>query len=589
MKLIRFQFSCSRPVPLYAQLCNQYLSHEDLTITVGYHHKAYFIEAEGNLAQLTSLADAIAVDFLISVWLIEASTTLITSRQGSYQLLDSDGPQLPFCQQCQPDFGDNQAPHFGHINQVCSHCYGQNNLSFDAKALTAQDLKGLSHTLMECGQLTLPANLSLDAQAIHLSLKSSQKTGRELLLICNPNSLNSHFFLTDQQVLALSSIEKPVICARTKPSHPQLSAPLYNLSFANSRLLLVICEHLRQRGIDWIYLHKDTWSPALIQLDNVWLESESILPVTLSRSLKPLFDSAVAAHYYAYVEDGSYHVKRIASNQDLSNSSPADNKDTPTQDAHYSQCALHSAHLELRDASCKNSAVLYLSERFGGQLLTIDGKSNAEVFLQLPRLPQLGHQLVAHLASSPQQQILTKFNTVFGDDYQRLLELDLADKADTLSALWAVGAVILGLKSRSLTVADLRDALIAAAMDHHGKNAPRIDYPLIATDDNRSINWCKTLGSLMSFRLADNTNTAKLAFGMQDSLADYLANWIEHLDSSIGITSLTLAGSEWSNPVLARQISLRIGKNTPIIFNQRLDIDGNNLAIGALLLKQRRK
>ncbi|GMA81824.1 hypothetical protein GCM10025855_13570 [Shewanella glacialipiscicola] len=88
MKNIRFDFTCSRQVPLYAHLCNQYLNYDALNINigcdgqnnVGQHN--YFIEALGEQAQLEQLADAIATDFLISAWLIDSSIKVIDEHQG---------------------------------------------------------------------------------------------------------------------------------------------------------------------------------------------------------------------------------------------------------------------------------------------------------------------------------------------------------------------------------------------------------------------------------------------------------------------------------------------------------------------------
>ena len=74
---------------------------------------------------------------------------------------------------------------------------------------------------------------------------------------------------------------------------------------------------------------------------------------------------------------------------------------------------------------------------------------------------------------------------------------------------------------------------------------------------------------------------------MQDSLADYLSNWIEHIDLNIGVHNIALAGNELINETLCKRISLRLGKNFPLVINRSLDLDGDNLAVGALYVKQR--
>ncbi|MGS0728935.1 Kae1-like domain-containing protein, partial [Shewanella sp. 0m-11] len=139
-----------------------------------------------------------------------------------------------------------------------------------------------------------------------------------------------------------------------------------------------------------------------------------------------------------------------------------------------------------------------------------------------------------------------------------------------------------------LTKTALCDFVVARAMCHKGANAPRIDFPLTRGEAFRSLNWCKTLGTIISFRLAEADNIDKLAFGMHDSFADYICNWIEHLDQNISIKSVVIAGSSFANEVLAERVALRLGKNFNLNTNTLMDLDGLNLAAGALYLKQRR-
>ena len=93
---------------------------------------------------------------------------------------------------------------------------------------------------------------------------------------------------------------------------------------------------------------------------------------------------------------------------------------------------------------------------------------------------------------------------------------------------------------------------------------------------------------MLSFRIAGNGDPSQLAFAMQDSLADYFANWLEHIDLNIGLQQIALAGDELTNETLCKRISLRIGKNFPLVINRSLDLDGDNLAVGALYAKQRK-
>ncbi|MBW8184930.1 Kae1-like domain-containing protein [Shewanella nanhaiensis] len=579
MRNIRFEFTCSRPVPLYAHLCDQYLKIEGLSITIGLNKFTYFIEARGDLKSLGQLADQIAQDFLLSVWLIDSQILLIDTPIGSRTPLTSSIVEQEFCQICVPQFGDNQSPQFGDIGLTCECCQGQTRLQEDHRYLSYADISALVDTLLSQKALTLPG-----LPAITLSLDPGVSSSQNNLLICNPNNLNALFHLQEHHVLALSSIEKPWITARPVCNHSKLTAPLYNLHFAHNRLLIVIAERLKQKGITWVYYYSNNPVTPLAWVESGWCELKSTKqnqPIFLpfANMIEPLHDEACYSGVTAKWNKGKLSCCSDIKTLEADTFSHIDSKDAAT-------CALHAGSLEYSQQ--KNCAVLYFSQHNTNQIVTLDGKRNLELFFSFPELPSTGYDIYYQLEQSSQRQVLEKFKHSYPQDYIRLLDLHFDKPTDNLQTLWAIAAVILGLPSKSLSKKALSDALISSAMSHRGVNAPRIDYPLTRGEAHRSLNWCKTLGCLMSFRLADDKEHHKLAFGMQDSLADFIANWIEHLDQNFGIKSVILAGDEFANQVLSQRISLRLGKNFPLKVNRQLDIDGNNLAIGALYLNKRR-
>ena len=631
MKNIRFDFTCSRRVPLYAHLCNQYLNYDALNISIGcdkQHHfgpYTYFIEAQGEQAQLEQLADAIAQDFLISTWLLDSGIKVIEEPQGSKTLLAFSPPEssqaaivsqaiAPFCQQCYPLIGDNQSPQFGAIDLACPCCKGETQLTPAQKALTLSDIKAMAQHLLTQGALTLNAadglRLSLTpfantlftnalftyAQPTHTQSVNGSFSERPQLLICNPNTLNAHFCLKDHQVLALSSIEKPLICARPTQAHDKLGAPLYDICFAYSRVILVLGEVLRQKGIDWVYIQGQHNRPKLAWVDGAWAQVSSQSMAVIKHFIAPEpRREKVSFHGYQVQWQ---HAKRSHSPLgELSVAAPStdgwDNDNGPNVGNHTTtDCALFGALLNgkfTHPKQAKNAAVIYLSYTHASQIVTCDNKGDTELFFALPELPDNGYEIFHQLDSSPQKAVAQRFKSLFPDDYLKLLSLKLHGRRDNLQSLWAIAAILIGLNPQEYTQSPetLSDALMAAAMRYHGANAPRIDYPLTKGEAHRSLNWCKTLGTVLSFRVAGNDDPSQLAFAMQDSLADFIANWLEHIDLNIGVHNITLAGNELVNETLCKRISLRLGKNFPLVINRSLDLDGDNLAVGALYVKQR--
>ncbi|WP_394201994.1 NiFe hydrogenase [Shewanella waksmanii] len=583
MNIVKFEFVCSRPVPLYAHLCNHYLTSKQVDITVSFTDNCYLIEASGEQAQLEQLADDIAERFLVSAWLVDSSITLIEQRLGSKTPLPVEPMALAFCQECMPRFGDNQHADFANIALPCPHCQGEKRLNSDTLAASASDLRAMAKHLITHGKLTL-------GKDIVLSLKPSSVTARPSLLVCNPNTINAQFHLNDRQVLALSSIEKPYITARAIERHPSLDLPLYDLCFANSRILVIIAELLRQQGIDWVYIIEPQRPAPMAYINGAWVSvnqgnpNSDLSPLSITSSLDALHENSLISHG-GYVYRGQHHQQRY---QVSVEQQPKPLETQNLGDIEMGRCAFNSVLIEHQIE--KHAAMVFFSEHHGGQIQTLDGKKQQQLFFTLPKLPQSGYEIFHQLEQSPQQTVLLKFKQQFPHDYLRLLDLKLPDNRQNLRCLHAVAALILGIETPQLSVDQLSDALVANALAHRGSNAPRVDFTLTRGEAHRSLNWCRMLGSLMSFRLADDTPNCqqRLAFGIHDSFADYLANWIEHLDQNVGVKAVALLGDEWQNSALTQRVQLRVGKNFKIITNQRLDIDGNNYAIGALRLNKRR-
>ncbi|MBR9728031.1 NiFe hydrogenase [Shewanella intestini] len=601
MHHIQFEFICSQPVPLYGHLCQEYIARHVFNISASQftgeeHNTHYVIEATGSQAELETLAEDIAEHFLLSVWLVDSKMQLVKERQYPTSSLGKDVhlPVAPlvFCHHCQPKFGDNQNPQFGDINLACDHCGGQNKLPTAHDALSEQDIFAFAQLLLEKQPLHLvDDNLTLSLTAIGDAGK------RPSIIVCNPNTLNDFFQLNDKQVQALSSHEKPCLNINTNEAGAaSLQASMVDVQFASNRLLVVLCEKLRQKGVNWIYSQftpsANTQLPPLklALIDEQWVAKQLVQAGQTELKLSALHDEACAQiGNLAYT--ATSHKKHISwqiSQQEQQQISPA---------THAAECALY-AGLQSKDVNGKSTkpkyaTVLFFSRYQASQIVMVDQDSKAELFLEMPEMPSVGSEIINQLNQSPEKGLVEKFKAAHPDSYNALMNLAITTHANSVTSFMVAAACVVGIKlptgSAKSVTQQLADNFVSDAMSYRGSNAPRIDFPLILQGAQRSINWCKTLGSLMSFRLAGEDDTTKLAFAFHDSLADYLSNWVEHIDNNTGVHNLVLAGSEFDNPVLAKRIRLRVGKNIPIVINKQLDLEGANLAIGGLFLTQRRR
>ncbi|ABL99881.1 hypothetical protein SHAM105786_00070 [Shewanella amazonensis] len=589
MKTISFEFVTSRAVPFYHQtlaaLVNQGAPNVELSARIKEpestvdkaeaDHWCYQLLASGQQSHLEAFADELATKFPLSCFLLDARVKALT--QEAIESLSEPDPlgnearfgtadyeySLPFCGHCFPRLGDNQSPEFGLVSLSCPHCHGEQQLP--AAAPTLDELKQLAASLIADG------SLALDGKTYQLS----GYTAGSSVLFTNPNTLSSHLAVSDADVLALSSIEKPRLRLLPTSEHPRLKAPSYRVRFAQSRIELVLCELLRVKGIDWLYVNKDNPTD-ICAVDGRWQVICEPGPRSLGLSGMPLQNQASAAGYLAHTHKGTIRI-------------------TPTGFASVKSPALLAlrGQLQATNKSLAHHASLYLGGKGPLEIATVDGNGKEEIFFTQTPLPENGYEIYRLLMESPQRQVLEKFKSLYPQECLCMLDLILSPTAErgNLQGVWALGACILGLglNKEKPSVEYLADALVAEAQKFRGQSAPRIDYPLIRGEAVRSFNWCKTLGTLMSFRLAGDTDAPKLAFAMMDSLADYLANWIEHLDLNVGVKQVYLSGSELANPVLAKRVWLRLGKNFPLLTAPELDLDGSLFALGSLYTETPRR
>jgi hydrogenase maturation factor HypF (carbamoyltransferase family) len=151
-----------------------------------------------------------------------------------------------------------------------------------------------------------------------------------------------------------------------------------------------------------------------------------------------------------------------------------------------------------------------------------------------------------------------------------------------LSRLWGMAALFIGICDRN----DIEwscEQLEATALEFNGKSGPRIDYKVIKTAIGYEIDPRLAIRSAMSFKLA-GVDEYLLSFGFIDSLADFIAQQTELADANISINGVTLSGSLFENRQLLMRTYNALSSNYTIYRNERLSMDGANVAIGAITL-----
>ncbi|GIU53045.1 hypothetical protein [Shewanella sp. KT0246] len=645
MPKICFNFHCYRDIPLYADLCNLYLADNRFDFTIGHlinHDQktkhaqfeqvhTYFLEVEGLEAELGDLADEIATKFLYSIWLKSAEVITIEHRLGTKNCLQHHVVNQRFCSECEPKLSDINAIY--DISDNCQQCFGHKKLQDYELGFKQQDICDVVDKIVQGKEVCLGET----ANQIYLSLNSinltnpiqdfeNQARPLQQILFTHPQVITSSFIVNEQQALALSSFEKPFIKlapnknldAISEHEKQHLIASYYDVTFADSRLLIKIAALLKHKGINWLFINKPNITKTsntlrVTWLDSAWVQTTTLSDISIEAPLPRHDDNRYLQYDVSYKKNVlSCHIDKHA---EITSTSHIASKPLAGIDAAI--CAMHSGLLSTgcitsakgffeATSTLKKLACIYFSSQQSSSVITQNEQGDINSFLQLPILPQNGVELIQELTSSDKNTIFKKYNDAFPDTVTLVSEFNLApnERLDSLQAFMAYAALIVlpteeisssGHISPHLLSQELANKFHALAQTYQGNNAPRIDFPLCAinSDDdfsvhNRSINWRKTLASLMSFKLA-GANPAILAFGFFDSFTDYLSNWIDHLEQQQGIDAVVLAGSDFSYEVLANRLCIRLGKNYPLVVNRQFDLDGANIAIGGMYLAKRRR
>ncbi|QIZ76426.1 hypothetical protein [Ferrimonas lipolytica] len=548
MKL-RFSFATVRPVGHYAKLCNQFLQHPHVKAIYA-DDKGYFIEAEGEVAELEPLADLLASTFPLSCWVTATNTVVIEEFTGEARPLPVALTPVAYCRHCQDKQADD-----------CSHC--------GTKADGFVDVHGLLETLLEFGQVSYDNRNGRRS----LTLLNNLDKHTSSLMFCDPQALNSALYIDNSGVLMLSSQEKPQLRLQPRPEFTeqhQLARPLYNCHLADDRISLALAAMLAQQGIVAVGSDSD-YRPLLI---SQWIDGPAAMQG--DQELKPLpvrepvQHRAIVGEFEARYDDGHAYLSRTALSQAVD----------PQLAAHY---ALEGLQQQQRFSD--STAVLYLSRHHQSGLIYKNANGEREWLMRLPYADNNPADLLTKLVetSDTAERLLTRYQHQHGDWLAQLTGTNHRRVRGNLSGIMAMVAWLLELDcSNDAELA--AEQLLATALGHEQLVSPRLDYKLEIDEEGIVVNWLPVLQACMSYRLASPDTPQGIAFGVIDSFADFVGNWIEQFDKDIGLNTIVLAGDEFDNPILLQQIRLRLGRNVTLKLPQPLDLAGNNLALGALFV-----
>ncbi len=556
MKL-RFEFDTSRPVPLYGRLCNQFLRHPQVQ-AIGRHDTGYFLEAEGDEAQLSALAELVGRTFPLSCWLTDSRLSPIAELEGEARDINDPPPQLPYCQHC-----------LDTPKSLCPHCGA-------TPALQDQPIEPLLASLADALLHQGEAHYQAGDNRITLRQLDRLEAEDDSLLFCTIEALNHALHISEQGIKQLGSIEKPSLRLTPRAEFAeqyQLTRARYRVQQPADRLTLALAGKLSQAGVVAVGIRQTRPPMLLTTYGDTLVALEDHRPPAPLPTHEPLRHEAEILGFRAHWQDGRV---RLSRSTQLAQPDPD----------WAAACALEGVRQQ--DRVPKRSAVLYLSRQHRSGLLYQDNEGQYQWLVRLPdaeEAPLNPATMLAAIrsASSTGERLLNRYQQVDPAHLQTLAELARTPLTGSFHHLLAMAAWFSGV-SDDPDPDRAGEAFLCLASRFGEQAAPRIDYAVDRIDGTLLVQWRRALQACLSYRLADPAQRAGVAFGVIDSFCDFVCNWVEQLDMNIGLEEVILAGDEFDNPVLLERLRLRLGKNMTL--RLPADFGPTTLAIGALFVPQ---
>ena len=597
---IAFKFHYIHDNGLFSRLLNRIAEFSDLSLMLYNDGMDYRIEASGNQTELELLAEQISSLIPQSLFLRKYTIEEIHKEEGESieetgaLVQKSTSYKVPYCPECQKRVIETYNPFVS-----CDVCgFSDITLDFeDLKTYTGisadtneQFFLQLANQLLEKGELSLPTYNGIR----RFSLLSSNVHSDEGILCCKPDDISDTFLITQGELDALMMVEKPTVRLKAKlmfRSEHTLNEPFYPVFFADDKITLAFTTALKEKGVDALFCDSIPILRVASALDEHVIVSvgRDILPWKISKGLS----NAAFCEYKGFQATGDDKGMVLDSKLNRPNQTFVQYVSNEKKSQIANSIGFEPAHAALRSVVLEQNlgekalCGVYLSRENPIQIFSFSKKIGYTTMVQFSHeiLSQPKNMLDA-IAQMDEggERLVNNFKKSFPEHYTKIETLQFITHTNlsSLTKLWAIAAVFIGLYEGD-DMLQACEALEATAIEFGGKSGPRIDYKVVASDEGYQLDMRLAIRSVMSFKLA-GLDDYLLSFGFIDSLADFIAMQAEDSDANIGIDGVVLSGDLFENRQLLMRTYNALSANYSIYRNERLSIDGANVALGALSL-----
>jgi len=596
---IAFKFHYIHDNGLYTALLNRIQELSTLPLSLHEEKNHYKIEATGDQAELEALAEQISAlvpqSLFLREYTIEEMDEEVDNENVNVPLsLKNRSSQIPCCPECQRKVVETYDPFV-----PCHVCgFSDTSLSMDElEAFTGVSANTkeaffmeLADILMVKGELTLPTYNGIR----HFSLLNTNVQKSKGILSCNPVDISDKFLITQGELDALMMVEKPTVRLKAKlklRTEFELNAPFYPVFFADDKVTLALSTALNHKGIDAVFCDHFPTLRVATSLD------EHVI-ITMGRDMLPWRDTlglenASFCEYAGVQAFGDSDGLVLDTKLDVGNKPFIPYVSNEKKSKMSGAIRFEPAHAALRSIVLEQGLEslslcgIYFSREHPSHIFSFASKIGYTPMVlfhdDVLSQPKTMIEAISEMDEGG-MRLVSNFKKSFPELYGKVEQVEFNSNGhiSDIAKLWSMAAVFIGIYDGNDAV-EAYEALESTAIEFGGKSGPRIDYKVISTDEGYQLDFRLAIRSAMSFKLA-GLDDYLLSFGFIDSLADFIAQQAEDSDANIGIDGVALSGSLFENRQLLMRTYNALSANYKIYRNERLSMDGANVALGAITL-----
>ena len=361
------------------------------------------------------------------------------------------------------------------------------------------------------------------------------------LLVTNLKNISSLVVENKTEIVALASIEKPSIDFKINEVYKQkhaLKKENINIRFANDLTLLLLSNQLQKYEIDFLNIEEN------VAFD-YFLDVKSKNDIFLDIPKIKCFENKKLI-----LESTSYPKKL-----DLTMTKFKELDKGQFMTVLWENNLFKESILNFYLSSKNDDGISYYSEKIDGLVNLIEPLhmpfSSKEVFEEIQK-------------DNKGKQLILNYKSKFEQDYKKALNSQkFSFETKSFCTYWEIVEVVLNFEN----------SVLENANNCFLEKGPRIDYKLFDSKKifHRKFDYISMIKTAISFKLA-GVDEQTISLGLVESLANFIGNEIDNINSSYEVTGVSLCGDLFANERFNLLVEKNILKNFKIYYNKEFVI-----------------